>query len=149
MKPLTFYVDETYGPGLVGLLQGISLHAVTYRDADDISAGDPDVAWIPTVARREWIAVSSDKRLRSRRAERQAIQNARLRLLVIAARNATEEDTASIINKHRRSILALVHYMPPPFISSLTGQKLEFEWLGPADELARPATTACPTSPRR
>lgn len=50
MKPLTFYVDETYGPGLVGLLREIDLHAVTYRDADDIDAGDPDVAWIPNVA---------------------------------------------------------------------------------------------------
>ena len=138
MKPLTFYVDETYGPGLVGLLQEKRLHAVTYRDTNDISAGDPDVAWIPNVARRKWIAVSSDKRLRSRRAERQAIRNARLRLIVIAARNATEDRTASTINKHRESILALVRYMPPPFIISLTGQKLEFEWLGPEAELARP-----------
>ena len=47
MKPLTFYVDETYRPGLVGLLQEKGLHAVTYRDANDIIAGDPDVAWIP------------------------------------------------------------------------------------------------------
>ena len=39
MKPLTFFVGETYGPGLVGLLQEINLHAVTYRDADDINAG--------------------------------------------------------------------------------------------------------------
>ena len=138
MKPLTFYVDETYGPGLVGLLQENSLHAVTYRDADDINAGDPDVAWIPNVARRKWIAVSSDKRLRSRRAERHPIQNAQLRLIVIAARNATEDNTASIINKHRKSIIALVRYMPPPFIVSLTGQKLEFEWLGPEADFARP-----------
>ena len=138
MKPLTFYVDETYGPGLVGLLQEKGLHAVTYRDADDINAGDPDVSWIPSVARRNWIAISSDKRLRSRKAERQAIQNARLRLIVIAARKATENETACIFNKHRHSILALVRFMPPPFIISLTGQKLEFEWLGPEAELARP-----------
>ena len=94
MKPLTSYVDETYGPGLVGLLQEKGLHAVTYRDPDDINAGDLDVAWIPNVAKRQWIAVSSDKRLRPRRAERQAIQNAQLRLIVIAARNATENETA-------------------------------------------------------
>jgi len=35
VKPLTFYVDETYGPGLVGLLQERYLHAVTYRASDD------------------------------------------------------------------------------------------------------------------
>ena len=138
MKPLTFYVDETYGPVLVGLLQEKDVHAVTYRDADDINAGDPDVSWIPSVARRKWIAISSDKRLRSRKAERQAIQSARLRLIVIAARKATENETACIFNKHRHSILALVRFMPPPFIISLTSQKLEFEWLGPEAELARP-----------
>ena len=42
MKPRTFYVDETYGPGLVGLLQKKSLYAVTCRDADDTNAGDQD-----------------------------------------------------------------------------------------------------------
>ena len=40
MKPRTFYVDETYGPGLVGLLQKKSLYAATCRDADDTNAGD-------------------------------------------------------------------------------------------------------------
>ena len=40
----TLYVDETYGPRLVGLLQAIDLPAISYRDVPDIEAGDRDVA---------------------------------------------------------------------------------------------------------
>ena len=36
MTPLTFYVDETYGPHLVDLLQEKDLHAVTYRNVCNI-----------------------------------------------------------------------------------------------------------------
>ena len=47
MTPPTFYVDETYGPRLVGLLQAIDLPAVSYRDVSDIELGDRDVDRIP------------------------------------------------------------------------------------------------------
>ena len=92
MTPPPFYVDETYGPRLVGLLQEMNLRAVTYRDVLDIDAADPDTAWIPKVANRKWIAVTHDKKLRSKRAERQAIQNAGLRVVVIATKDSTEDE---------------------------------------------------------
>ena len=131
MTPPPFYVDETYGPRLVGLLEEMNLRAVTYRDVPDINAADPDTAWIPIVANRKWIALTHDKKLRSKRAERQAIQNARLRVVVIATKDSTEDEAASVIGVHRKSVLALAHYMPPPFIISLTRQRLDFTWLGP------------------
>ena len=107
----TFYVDETYGPRLVRLLQAIDLPAVSYRDVD----------WIPKVAERRWIAVTADKRLRRRLVELEPIQTARLGLVVIAARLSTEEEAAHVIAKHRNSVLALAFHMPPPFVISLTG----------------------------
>ena len=109
----------------------MDLRAVTYRDVPDINAADPDTAWIPKVANRKWIAVTHDKKLRSKRAERHAIQNARLRVVVIATKDSTEDEAAYVIGEHRKSVLALAQYMPPPFIISLTRQKLEFTWLGP------------------
>ena len=126
----TFYVDETYGPRLVGLLQAIDLPAVSHRDVSDIEAGDRDVDWIPNVAARHWIAVTADKRLRRRLVELEAIQNARLGLVVIATRLSTEEEAAHVIAKHRNSVLALALHMPPPFVISLTRQHLGFTWLG-------------------
>ena len=130
MTPLTFYVDETYGPHLVDLLQKEDLHAVTYRNVCNINSGDPDVRWIPNVASRQWVAVTADKQIRSKQAEREAIQNAQLRLIVIAASSQTEEEAVYVINKHRNSVLALIRDMSPPYIISLTRQKLEFDWLG-------------------
>ena len=62
MTPPTFYVDETYGPRLVGLLREMNLQAVTYRDVPGIESGDRDVDWIPNVAARLWIAVTGDKK---------------------------------------------------------------------------------------
>ena len=88
----TFSVDETYGPGLVRLLRDLNLYAVTYRDGLGIEAGDRDVDWIPKVAERRWIAVTADKRLRRRLVELEAIQNARLGLVVIATRLSTEDN---------------------------------------------------------
>ena len=130
MTPPTFYVDETYGPRLVSLLRKMNVHAVTYRDVPGIESGDRDVDWIPNVAKRRWIAVSGDKKLRRRLVELQAIQHARLGLVVIAARLSTEEEAAQVIDKHRNSVLALTLHMPPPFVISLTRQHLGFTWLG-------------------
>ena len=130
MKPPIFYVDETYGPGLVRLLREVSLHAVTYRDVPGIESGDRDVDWIPSVAERRWIAVTGDKRLRRKLVELHAIQNARLGLVVIASRLSTEEEAAYVLDKHRNSVLALALHMPPPFVISLTRQHVGFTWLG-------------------
>ena len=130
MTPLTFSVDETYGPNLVDLLREKDLHAVTYRNACDINPGDPDVRWIPNVASRQWVAVTADKQIRRKQAEREAVQNAQLRLIVIAASNQTEAEAVCVISKHRNSVLALIRDMSPPYIISLTRQRLEFDWLG-------------------
>ena len=62
MTPPAFYVDETYGPRLVGLLRQMNLHAVTYRDVRAIESGDRAVDWILNVAARRWIAVTGDKK---------------------------------------------------------------------------------------
>lgn len=130
MTPPTFYVDETYGPRLVALLREMNLHAVTYRDVRGIESGDRDVDWIPNVAARRWIAVTGDKRLRRRLVELQAIQSARLGLVVVATRLSTEVEAAHVIDKHRNSVLALAHHMPGPYVISLTRQHLGFTWLG-------------------
>ena len=108
----------------------MNLHAVTYRDVPGIESGDRDVDWIPNVAARGWIAVTGDKRLRRRLVELQAIQNARLGLVVVATRLSTEDEAAHVIDKHRDSVLVLAHYMPGPYVISLTRQHLGFTWLG-------------------
>ena len=113
MTPLTFSVDETYGPNLVDLLREKDLHAVTYRNACDINPGDPDVRWIPNVASRQWVAVTADKQIRRKQAEREAVQNAQLRLIVIAASNQTEAEAVCVISKHRNSVLAPGRYARP------------------------------------
>ena len=108
----TFYVDETYRPRTVGLLREMNLDAVTYRGVLGIESGDRDVDWIPNVAARHRIAVTADKRLRRRLVELEAIQKARLGLVVIATRISTENEAAHIIAKHRNSVLALALHVP-------------------------------------
>ena len=130
MTPLTFSVDEAYGPNLVDLLREKDLDAVTYRNVCDINPGDPDVRWIPNVASRQWVAVTADKQIRRKQAEREAVKNAQLRLIVIAASNQTEAEAVCVISKHRNSVLALIRDMSPAYIISLTCQRLEFDWLG-------------------
>ena len=126
----TFYVDETYGPRLVALLREMNLDAVTFRDVPGIESGDRDVDSIPHVAARRWIGVTGDKRLRRRPVELHAIQNARLGLVVVATRLSTENEAPHVIDQHRDSFLALAHYMPGPYVISLTRQHVGFTWLG-------------------
>ena len=117
---------------------------MTYRNACDINPGDPDVRWIPNVASRQWVAVTADKQIRRKQAEREAVQNAQLRLIVIAASNQTEAEAVCVISKHRNSVLALIRDMSPPYIISLTRQRLEFDWLG-----APPGQCRYPPTPYR
>ena len=74
--------------------------------------------------------MTADKQIRRKQAEREAVQNAQLRLIVIAASNQTEAEAVCVISKHRNSVLALIRDMSPPYIISLTRQRLEFDWLG-------------------
>ena len=139
MTPPTFYVDETYGPGLVRLLRDIDLHAVTYRDVPGIESGDRDVDWIPNVAERRWIAVTGDKRLRRKLVELHAIQNARLGLVLVATRLSTEEEAAHVVQYPAQLVLqgrALREHIVSPVAPSggFLGRRVEVDQFGHAAE---------------
>lgn len=80
MSP-TYFTDRDLGKQFPAALRdaGISVE----RHDDHFKQSTPDVQWIAEVARRRWIAVTRDKRIRYKPNEITAVMDASLQLLVI------------------------------------------------------------------
>ena len=83
--PIRFFFDEdTLGIGQVmAMARGDCIYAG--HDRSPVRPGTEDVDWIPAVSAEGWIVVGRDKKIRSRPAERAALAEYPLRMLVLTA----------------------------------------------------------------
>jgi hypothetical protein len=72
----TFFFDNNLSPVLVQALQVLGEDVQHLRDT--FPPDTPDAVWIPDVARRGWILVTRDKRIRKRPLEVHALAHAKL-----------------------------------------------------------------------
>ena len=80
--------------------------------------GDP--AWAKVVAGKGWVAVTRDKRIRYRAAEKQAIVGAKLALFVLASRrNLSRLEIIEHIRAAAPRMATFVIKNKPPFIAAI------------------------------
>ena len=93
----------------------ISGWAVEIHD-DHFAQDTKDVDLLPAVARREWVFVTQDARIRYRSAETTAWREAGLRVFVVVTANLKAEETTAILEKARTRIDEIATNERPPFI---------------------------------
>ena len=123
---INFFSDENLGRRIFPApLQaaGVPLHIFF----DHFASGVLDIEWIPAVARRGWIALTSDARLRYNQGERDAIMAAGLGVIVLVSGN-THSEKAAIFLQSRTRIVHFVRHHEPPFIARLYRNRIEL-WL--------------------
>ena len=79
---------------------------------------DPD--WAKLIGGRGWVAVTRDKRIRYRVAEKQAIADGKLALFVLASRrNLSRVDIIDRVSAAAPRMAPFIRKNPPPFIAKI------------------------------
>ena len=94
---------------------------------DHFQPGVPDVVWIPLVAQRRWVILTTDVRLRYNLVERDAIMGSNAAVLILVSSHAHPE-LASYFLACRDLIVDFLQNHDPPFIARLYRDRIEM-WL--------------------
>jgi predicted nuclease of predicted toxin-antitoxin system len=115
---LEFFADRNLGSRIFPQIvrqSGITLH----RHTDHFAHDAPDREWLPVVANRGWIILSSDAAIMRNPLERDAVMGSRAALLVLVGANATAQEIArNFVNTHPR-ILRFLQKHPSPLIAKV------------------------------
>jgi len=84
--------------------------------ADDAN----DEVWLPEVARRNWVILTRDKRIRRRPIEKQALVASGAKTFVLTSGNLRGRDMAEILVAQINRIERLAQKTDPPFVAALT-----------------------------
>ncbi len=86
---------------------------------DHFEKDEADRLWIPRVASWEWIIITTDRRIRYNALEKQAVVNAKARVIALPGGNAkTEELAVNFVNSIAK-VERFVNRHSPPFIAVL------------------------------
>ena len=98
-------------------------HGLTVHIQDelpDIPRQLSDIEWASAVARRNWVAITRDKRIQYRSAEKQAIADAGLALFVLSSHgNLSRQEIVDSIAAAAPRIASFLERNPPPFIATI------------------------------
>jgi len=94
---------------------------------DNFPSGTPDAEWIPEVARRNWVVLTHDLRIRYNRLERDTVMRSGSRMLVIRGGDARAE-MAQIFLASRNRLLAFLAENNAPFIARMYRSRIT-TWL--------------------
>jgi hypothetical protein len=87
------------------------------RHNDHFPQGTEDIAWLREVGRRDWVAVTKDKKIRTRSFERTALINANVRAFVLGSGRIEAARMAEIFSAAMPEMLKLIARQPPPFVA--------------------------------
>ncbi len=120
-NPPTIFLDECLGGRTIATAlrkAGLAIEIQDKRSNVPRGLGDPD--WARLIAGRGWVAVTRDKRIRYRMAEKQAITNAKLALFVLASRrNLSRADIIDCVRAAAPKMVSFIRKHHPPFIANI------------------------------
>jgi len=112
-------LDATFGRRTVA--SKLREAGVTVEVHDDhFPPGTPDDEWLSACGLNDWIVVSQDQKIRYRKNELAAAQDAGVRLFVLTAGSITGEEAGEIIVNALPRIQALSRKQLAPFVASVT-----------------------------
>lgn len=115
---MEFFADRNLGAKIFpGILReaGIVVHTHNQNFAHDA----PDTEWIPQVAQRGWIILTSDAAIRRNPLERDAVLTSGATLLVLVGANAKAEELARNFVNTQAAIETFLASEPPPLIAKV------------------------------
>jgi len=111
-----FFTDRDLGTRFPEILRAGGL--VVERHADHFAPDTSDEEWLETVGRREWIAITHDRRIRYKPNELAAVRRHRVMLLVVVGK-APLPDLANSFVQTLPQIRAFLGAHRAPFIAKV------------------------------
>src|SRR6266511_204506 len=125
----TYYVDASV-PIDVAKALALVRNDIMYPGALGCPVQSPNVAdevWLGVVGAQDWVVVMKDKRVRTRRWEREALIKAGVRAFCMtAAGNYTKWQTLQLLARRWDDIEEIANTEDPPFIYSVTNAGVRF-----------------------
>jgi PIN like domain len=114
-----FFIDRSIGKHIFpGILREAGI-VIEVHD-DHFNQDEADTVWIPTVAKYGWISITTDKRIRTRSQEKQAVLISNTRMIAMSSNNVTQADLAHNFVNTIHKIERFIKNTSAPFIASLT-----------------------------
>ena len=118
-EPLVFFLDRCLeSKTVIAALAGAGLEL--RRHGSLFKPDSPDVEWLPEVARRKWVLLTKDERVRRRPIEKQALLIPGARSFILTAGKMTGREMADTFIRHIHRIQAIAKNQKPPFIATVT-----------------------------
>jgi predicted nuclease of predicted toxin-antitoxin system len=95
---------------------GMEVHVHSQHFAPD----ETDEVWLEEVARRQWVILTKDKRIRRRPIEKQALIASGAKTFVLTSGNIRGKEMADLLVTHLRRIERIARTTKPPFIAAVT-----------------------------
>lgn len=92
----------------------LRLHSEHFDDDED------DQVWLPEAARRGWVILTRDKRIRRRPIEKQALMGSGARAFVLSSGNMRGQEMADLLVANLHKIERVVLNTNPPFVAVVT-----------------------------
>lgn len=120
-EPPVIFLDECLGGRSIATgLRNQGLDIRIQDELDDVPRQLPDAEWAKLVAEKGWVAVTRDRRIRYRAAEKQAVADARLALFVLVSRsNLSRSEIIEVIGNAAPRMIPFMQQYEPPFIAGI------------------------------
>jgi hypothetical protein len=112
-------------------LRGAGAQVQVHDDVFD--QGTEDTVWITEVARREWVILTKDARIRKRLNERRAVTVSKAMVFALTSQDLPGEQMASIFVKHLHRMRNLIRSGRPPFWAKVTRETVKLLTLATDD----------------
>lgn len=122
MQPedLVIYLDENHcnNKYILSVLKSAGIQVE--RHLDHFARGTPDEEWLPLVGMNGWVVLTTDKRIRYRSNERQAVIDHDIRMFYFSKNDMSGQQMGDALKKALPEIQKLYSTQPPPFFAAIT-----------------------------
>lgn len=118
-RALVLFLDENSTSRLViDALMHTGFKVEIHRD--HFTAGTEDAVWLKEVARRKWIAITRDQRIRYRPNEIAAVRQSGARMIFVTGGNLGSAELAALLAAHAKKLGHFVDKRKGSFMAKLT-----------------------------
>ncbi len=116
---LVIFLDENHcrNPHLRRVLTEAGVQFESHLD--HFSPGTEDTAWLPEVGRRGWCLLTTDKRIRRRPLEREAVRTNLVRMFYFSTNTVSGAEMGAALKRALPKMRSLFESIPPPFTASI------------------------------
>jgi hypothetical protein len=118
-ESLIIYLDENHcnNRSILAVLKEADIQVE--RHLDHFARGTPDEQWLPLVGVNGWILLTTDKRIRYRANEKQAVIRHKVRMFYFSKNDMSGYQMASALEKALPEIKRLCTKQQPPFFAAI------------------------------